>query len=634
MNKVLAFLLLSMGVPALAATYTVAAGSSNATIQDVVNTAGATSGNTVAFAAGSYSLAAVVTLPCSNGTVYTGPNVGIVTQAKPATAVLTATSHTAYALQTNSNGATFTTPGQGCTIEYLDFSGTQGGIYVTHPSSGILIQDNYFTLNNPPVGGAQSQHAIYVDGDQNAGLDAATGASYISILWNVFYNNCTLINAEGGGNGNVDSGGYCDATFVNAYNNHLVWNDNTVNTIEEGLKLAEQNGGLQQTSINADVENNNLQGNSRIMIETQQDTNGVATYSHNAIYKPNNPNNYTFELSMPEYTPSTAPTHTADDNVFIGNVAITGETGSGAHYGIGLELWGAGSAATNSLFQGGNGPESCGAGYGCSGWGISVGEAFTNANITNNYFSGTDVWVGTANDAKDAITYEDGGSSENAGIVLSPNTVVQTSVTIPTAAPTIAVVAGSSSSTVTLVDSDTAHRLSIFYTTDGTTPAPFSPGGTAGTTQVYTVPFTAAAGATVKALSSWGQGANQGIIFPSFGYVHSSVATATIGGSDTAPATKTLVSAYLGNKARANTMVTGRTLQFIAYGVYSDGSVSALPDAEGNAVTLWNTSNHNVARVSTLGHVTAMAAGTVDIEATIDSIRSNVWTVTVTAAAP
>jgi hypothetical protein len=632
MNKILAFLLLSMGVPALAATYTVAAGSSNATIQDVVNTAGATSGNTVAFAAGSYSLAAVVTLPCSNGTIYTGPNVGVVTQAKPATAVLTATSHTAYALQTNSNGATFTTPGQGCTIEYLDFSGTQGGIYVTHPSSGILIQDNYFTLNNPPVGGAQSQQAIYVDGDQNAGLDPATGASYISILWNVFYNNCTLINAEGGGNGNVDSGGYCDATFVNAYNNHLVWNDNTVNTIEEGLKLAEQNGGLQQTSINADVENNNLQGNSRIMIETQQDTNGVATYSHNAIYKPNNPNNYTFELSMPEYTPSTAPTHSADDNVFIGNVAITGETGSGAHYGIGLELWGAGSVATNSLFQGGNGPESCGAGYGCSGWGISVGEAFTNGNITNNHFSGTDVWAGTANDVNDAITYEDGGSSENAGIVLSPNTVVQTSVTIPTVIPTIAVVAGSSSSTVTLTDSDAAHRLSIFYTTDGTTPAPFGPGGSAGTTHVYTAPFTVA-GATVKAIASWGQGANQGITFPSFGYVPSTVASATIGGTDSAPATKTLVGGYLGNKGDVNTMVTGGTLQFIAYGVYSDGSVSELPDAEGHSVTLWNTSNHKVAKISALGHVTAMGAGTVNIDAMIGSIPANVWTMTVTAGA-
>jgi len=632
MNKLLAFLLLSTGVPALAATYTVAAGSSAATIQATVNTAGATSGNTVAFAAGSYSLTATITLPCSNGTIYTGPNIGVVTQTHPATAVLTESSTTTYALRTQTNGTANTVPGQGCTIEYLGFSGTQGGIYVSAPSSGILIQYNYFTGNNPPVGGAESQQAIYLDGDQNEGLVASTGASYISILWNVFYNNCVSINAEGGGNGNVDSGGYCDATLVNAYNNHLVWNNNTVNTIEEGLKLAEQNGGLQQTSLNADVENNNLRGNSRIMIETQQDTNGVATYSHNAFYQPNNPNNYTFELSMPEYTPSTSPTHAADDNVYIGNVPVTGETGSGAHYGIGLELWGAGSIATNSLFQGGNGPESCGAGYGCSGWGISVGEAFTNATITNNYFSGTDVWAGTANNVNNAITYEDGGSSSNPGITLSPNTVVQTSTTIPTVAPTIASVAGSSSSTVTLADSDTKHRLSIFYTTDGTTAAPFGPGGSAGTTHVYAAPFTVSAGATVKAIASWGQGANQGIAFPAFGYVPSSVVTATVGASSPSATGKTLVSAYLGNKAGANTMVVGGTLQFTAYGVYSDGSVGALPDAAGNKVTLWNTSNHTVAKISTLGHATAMSAGISNIAATVGSVKANVWTVTVKAA--
>jgi hypothetical protein len=616
----------------MAATYTVAAGSSAATIQTIVNTAGAASGNTVAFAAGAYGLSATVKLPCANGTIYTGPNVGVVTQTHPATAVLTESSPTTYALQTNSNGAGYTIPGQGCTIEYLGFSGTQGGIYVAAPSSGILIQYNYFTLNNPPVGGAESQQAIYLDGDQNAGLDPSTGASYISILWNVFYNNCALINAEGGGNGNVDSGGYCDATLVNAYNNHLVWNDNTVNTIEEGLKLAEQNGGLQQTSLNADVENNNMSGNSRIMIETQQDTNGVATYSHNAFYQPNNPNNYTFELSMPEFTPSTSPTHTADDDVYIGNVPITGETGSGAHYGIGLELWGAGSVVADSLFQGGNGAESCGAGYGCSGWDISVGEAFTNATITNNYFSGTDVWAGTANKVTDAITYEDGASSSNAGITLSPNTVVQTSTTIPTVAPTISVVAGSPSSAVTLSDSDTEHRLSIFYTTDGTTPAPFGPGGSAGTTHVYTAPLSVAAGATVKAIASWGQGANQGITFPSFGYVASSVVTGTTGGTSAPATVKTLVSAYLGNNTSANTMAPGGTLQFKAYGVYSDGSVGVLPDALGNKVTLWNTSNHNVAKMSTVGHATAVGAGTADIEATIGSIKANIWTVTVQAA--
>jgi hypothetical protein len=633
MKKLLAFVLLSMGVPAFAATYTVAAGSSAATIQALVNTAGAASGNTVAFAAGSYRLTATIDLPCANGTTYTGPNVGTVTQTNPATTVLTESSTTVYALKTSSNGAANTVPGQGCTIEYLDFSGTQGGIYVAAPSSGILIQSNYFTLNNPPVGGAESQQAIYLDGDQNAGLVPSTGASYISILWNVFYNNCTLINAEGGGQGNVDSGGYCDATLVNAYNNHLVWNNNTVNTIEEGLKLAEQNGGLQQTSLNADVENNNMRGNSRIMIETQQDTNGVATYSHNAFYQPNNPNNYTFELSMPEFTPSTSPTHTADDNVYIGDVPITGETGSGAHYGIGLELWGAGSVVANSLFQGGNGSESCGAGYGCSGWGISVGEAFTNATITNNYFSGTDVWSGTANNVKDAITYEDGGSSSNAGITLSPNTVVQTSTTIPTVAPTISVVAGSPSSTVTLSDSDTEHRLSIFYTTDGTTPASFGPGRSAGTTHAYTAPLSIAAGSTVKAIASWGQGANQGITFPSFGYVPSSVVTATVGATSPAATGKILVSAYLGNKSGANTMVAGGTLQFTAYGVYSDGSVAALPDAQGNKATSWNTSNHKVAKISTLGHTTAMGAGTTNVEAMIGSVVANVWTVTVRAVA-
>ena len=329
----------------------------------------------------------------------------------------------------------------------------------------------------------QSLQAIYLDGDHNEGLDPSTGASYISILWNVFYNNCARINAEGGGNGNVDSGGYCAATIVSAYNNHLVWNNNTVNTIEEGLKFLEQNV-LQQTSINADVENNNMQGNSRIMIETQQDTNGVATYSHNAFYQPNNPNNYTFELSMPEFTPSTSPTHIANDNVYIGNVPITGETGSGAHYGIGLELWGAGSVATNSLFQGGNGPESCGAGYGCSGWNIVVGEPFTNATITGNYFSGSDAWTGTVNNLNNALTYEDNGSSSNPGLVISSNTVVQTSTTIPNRrAYYFTGYLLPRGTTVTLSDSDTAHRLSIFYTTDGSTPAIFGPGGAAGTTK-------------------------------------------------------------------------------------------------------------------------------------------------------
>ena len=632
MNKLMALFVLSIGVQASATTYTVSAGSSSATIQSMVNSAGSAAGNTVMFSAGSYDLASTVILPCSNGTVYTGPNVGVVTRVNRPTAVLTSESTLSYALRTNSNGSSFT-GNQGCTIQYLGFSGTQGGIYVTHPSSGIVIQYNYFTLNDPPVGGGQSLQAIYLDGNHNAGLDPSTGASYISILWNVFYNNCARINAEGGGNGNVDSGGYCAATIVSSYNNHLVWNNNTVDSIEEGLKLLEQNV-LQQTSINADVENNNMQGNSRIMIETQQDTNGVATYSHNAFYQPNNPNNYTFELSMPEFTPSTSPTHVANDNVYIGDVPITGETGWGAHYGIGLELWGAGSVATNSLFQGGNGPESCGAGYGCSGWNIVVGEPFTNATITGNHFSGSDAWTGTVNNLNNALTYEDNGSSSNPGLVISSNTVVQTSTTIPTVAPIISPSPASTGTMVTLSDSDTAHRLSIFYTTDGSTPAIFGPGGAAGTTRLYTTPFAAAAGTTVKAVASWGQGANQGIVFPTFGYVPSNVVTLSTPGV-AAPSTaagKAIKSGYLRPRSGENVMPVGSNMQMVAYVTYSDGSTGTLPDAHGNKVTWWNTTNHKVAKIAGQGYVTALTAGSIKMEAMVGSLTLTVWPVTVGAA--
>src|ERR1700722_4199555 len=620
MKKLFALPVFSWVLPGLATTYTVSAGSSAATIQSTLNTASSTPGNTVLFSAGTYTLGAALNLPCSNGTIYTGTNVGIVTQSNLPTAVLTSTVPTNYALSTNSNGTTLT-GSQGCTIQYLRFSGTQGGIIVWYPASGIVIQNNAFDNDNPPAGGDTSKPNIYITG-MNGGFSAANGVQHISILWNLFFNNCAAIRAVA----YPDSGGGCAATWVNGFNNYLTWSNNTVNLTEQGLKLADQSAfGI--TSTNADVENNNMQGNSRILIETQQDTNGVGTYSHNAFYQPYNPSYNTFGLSVPEYTPSISPTHTVQDNVFIANVPVN-LAGSAGHYGIGLELWGAGSIAQNNLFQGGNVPDTCGAGWGCTGYGISVGEAFTNATITGNYFSGHDLWAGTANDVSMAVQYEDGGSKSNAGIVLSPNTVVQTSTTIPTVAPAISATSG----TITLSDSDTSHRLSIFYTTDGTTPAIFPPGGAAGTSKVYTGPFTGASGATVKAIASWGQGANQGIVIPSFVYVPSSVTTMVVAAANRAVTARTLTGAYL--HANANTMVKGSTLQFTAYGTYSDGSVSPLPDADGNAVTVWNTSSHALAKASSSGHVTALAAGTVNVEAALGSLKSSPWTVTIREPGP
>src|SRR5450631_806093 len=614
MNKVLlALIALSMGVQASATTYVVPAGSSAAAIQAIVNTAGNAAGNTVVFSAGSYRLTAEVGLPCFYGTVYTGPNVGIVTQTNLPTAILTNTVPTNFVLGVLGNGTNFT-GNQGCTIQYLRFSGTQGGIIVYDPASGIVIQENAFDNNNPPAGGATSEPNIWLDGT-NAGFTAATGVQHITVVWNTFFNNCAAIR----GSASPDSGGRCAATWVNGYNNYLTWSDNTVNLTEEGLKLSQQSAfGI--ASINADVENNNMQGNSRIMIESQMDTNGAGIYSHNAFYQPFNPSYNTFELSLPQYTPSISPTHVISDDVFIGNVPVT-FGGAGGHYGIGLELWGAGSIATYNLFQGGNGPPTCPAGGWCSGWQICLGGTFTNGTVINNYFSGNDVWTGTPNDMHNSLTYEESAASSNAGLIQTPNTVVQNSTTIPVAAPVIQATAGSGGSTITLSDSDTNHRLTIFYTTDGSTPTSFRPGSTAGTSKVYAAPFTIPAGTTVKAIASWGQGANQGIVFPSFGYVPSSVTA--LGVTPAAIAGKTMTSAYL--HSTANTMVTGSTLQFTAYGVYSDGSVSKLP----NTAVAWGASNHKVAVISMGGHVTAMGTGVVNVQATVGTLKASYWTVTV-----
>ena len=257
-----------------------------------------------------------MSLPCFYGTIYTGPNVGMVTQTNLPTVVLSNTVTTNYALSTVSNGTSFT-GNQGCTIQYLRLSGTQGGILVYDPASGIVIQENAFDNNNPPAGGASSEPNIWIDGT-NAGFSAATGVQHITVVWNTFFNNCAAIRASA----YPDSGGRCAATWVNGYNNYLTWSNNTINLIEEGLKLSEQSAfGI--SSLNADVENNNMQGNSRIMIESQQDTNGAGIYSHNAFYQPFNPSYNTFELSVPEYTPSISPTHVMSDNVFIGNVPVT-----------------------------------------------------------------------------------------------------------------------------------------------------------------------------------------------------------------------------------------------------------------------------------------------------------------------
>ena len=114
--------------------------------------------------------------------------------------------------------------------------------------------------------------------------------------------------------------------------------------------------------------------------------------------------------------------------------------------------------------------------------------------------------------------------NENEGATTTPtaqsgNTTAQRAHAVPSTAPTISPAAGaiSGATTVTLADSGTNH--SIYYTTDGSTPT------TAST--LYTAPFSVNPGTTVKAIGMWGQGANPTSYPSGYGYLPSSVVTAS-----------------------------------------------------------------------------------------------------------
>ena len=493
----------------------------NAQMQAAINSV--TPGGTVTFAAGNYVTTAQLSLPCTGGTLYTGPNVGLVTTTNLPTAVLnTNTTNTIFYVASNSATSSY---GSGCSIKYLEFYGTGGDIFIHYPSYGVTIDSNAFTGNNPiaPVTQGNKESNIWVDGSGST-FNAANGANYTQITNNVSFNNCASIQAY---SGPTDEGGYCNLAMVGGYNNYFLFSNNTIAGTEQGLKWVERTATGSPIANNATVTNNNISGFSRIGFEAQQITNGNVTVSHNAVYQPTEPSNLTFSLSLPAATGCTSPCWTIQDNALINGVAVY-ENGSPStgFYGDSLEIWGAGLVAQYNLLQGGNSTTlNChsGSSYKCSTGVVSVGGSYTNATINNNFFSGWDYWNGTANDTGRAIGYEDGATISNTGLVLSPNTVVLTSAAIVSPTPTISI----TGTTVTLAVPDVNRTYSIFYTLDGTTPVPFVPGGSAGTTQLYTAPFSVSAGVTVEAIAQWGQGANQGIVFPQFGYVPSLVASNT-----------------------------------------------------------------------------------------------------------
>jgi hypothetical protein len=73
-------------------------------------------------------------------------------------------------------------------------------------------------------------------------------------------------------------------------------------------------------------------------------------------------------------------------------------------------------------------------------------------------------------------------------------------------------------------------------------------------------------------------------------------------------------------------------MQMTAYVTYSDGTTGTLPDAQGNKVTWWNTTNHAVAKIAGDGYATALTTGSINMEALVGTLSVSPWPVTVVAS--
>jgi hypothetical protein len=375
--------------------------------------------------------------------------------------------------------------------------------------------------------------------------------------------------------------------------------------------LCEPPGGA--ITINITAEFNDFSNIHRITWEEQPQQSGGIVFAHNSEHDWFMPYFGSFGLSMACcYNDTTIPVLNASDNVVIFNT----NAGSSGRYGYGMEAMGHSSIYNNILLQATNSP--------VNGPGLAYGCGDMSSMSNNTVQGGFGPYIeneGPGLPCGTSVT-----PTQFTGNVTSPNVTA-----FPSAAPAISPASGVQSYplTVTLTDpgftsgSLPLGNTGIWYTTDGSTPVPGS-----GTARYLPSggSFVLPAAATVKAVGMWGA-ANQPTSYPpGYGFLPSPMVSA-IFRSNSGPR---LVSAYLLSKGRIASIPLGRTLQFIAYGVYSDGSVGALPDSMGNKVTTWSTNNHPVAIISTLGHVTAVGVGTAIVGGLIGTLKATSSSVTVT----
>ena len=615
MNKFFAALMLVFGLMTAQAqtTWNVTSGQATSAIQ--TTSSGAKSGDTIQFAAGTYSLTATLNMPC-NVTI-TGPI------STPATAILVPT----FVDQPIFNFKDCT--GSPSTVQYFNFTKTQSLKYNLDPGTwgGIVIANNQFTglQAHLPTGtggtagpacdsGTGSQGNCDSAGDTAVTFTNTTGAACpgCSFLTNTLIMNnqfgdatsCTTPADVVDGAG-FDYGGNCAGIqFYTAINGVSVAYNKFIH-LEEGFHVlcgpvggTDCSGTTAWTMTNFTVDYNDFNGIHRFGAEMQLQGGGGNHFDHNSFHTPTSPWAWTFGVSNAccaglNGSVITSPGMTNIDNVIISETPAT----SGNYIGMADEAWGTGAQYTNNVVQG--------------NWQNGFEWAYiTGGSISNNVVCGAQM------SAAGTLIHQETTPPTSAAPTQIGNTTGATCTAQTTVAPSVSL----SGATFTMASSG---NTSIWYTLDGSTPVP-------GKSTLYTAPVTVTTTTTVKAVSMWGA-ANQPTSYATgYGYVPSPVTSATY---TVAPPPVTLVSAIMQSSPTANlntiTSATG-SIQLSILGTYSDGSTAVVP----NSNVVWGTLGTGILSVSSTGLVTGVANGQDNVTATIGAVKSSQWTVTVSGIVP
>ena len=578
LHWVLLPLLIIPAESAWAANYPVAAGTGTATVQSTINAAAAAGGgNTVTFAAGSYSLSQI-TIPCPvSPLVITGPATTYPANwnARP-TAVITST-------YTSEGPAIFNiaTPcSTAVSILYLEINGNRptsggGAIYVGQGGrSNLTIGYNYFHGNQLPVPTLGCGGTCYLDGDINATLIYLDGYqdgntdSNITITNNIFGNpiagDCSGVMSWIGGDlsngtffGYDQVGGTCAAYGSITNLTNLTFEYNVIQQQEQGMKFYE--GGTAAPNLfvltNVVVEYNDFGFYHRIGTEAQQSPTNASlpfVWSYNDMHDPVVPSFGNWGLSSPQLSYTVA-----NNNVMITNTSAGGSAGPGN-----FEWWGD-ATNNNNLEQGYTG---CGTQF---GFGVSP-----SASVSNNILQLSTTSCSTTLSGGTVVKGIEDEYPANIPAANYPsmtgNTFSSTSSAITSTTPSISPGSGSFSGaqTVTITDAGNVSgpgpigNVGIWYTTDGSTPAPKS-----GTSTFCSSPcsLVLTSTTTVKAVGMWGA-ITQPASYPAgYGFVPSPIANATY----TSGATPTVATPVLSPESEsftgtisvaAATATTGATL--------------------------------------------------------------------------